>query len=88
MANEQLPPEMMPEGVPPEAAALPPEGAELPPEMMPPQLPQDPNTQDTEVAEEGIIDVPLQSDALEMDEEDAEELQRSSEFDVVCPQPE
>ena len=49
MANEQLPPEMMPEGVPPEAAALPPEGAELPPEMMPPQLPQDPNTQDTEV---------------------------------------
>ena len=65
MANEQLPPEMMPEGVPPE-------GAELPPEMMPPQLPQDPNTQDTEVAEEGIIDVPLQSDALEMDEEDAD----------------
>ena len=72
MANEQLPPEMMPEGVPPEAAALPPEGAELPPEMMPPQLPQDPSTLDTEVAEEGIIDVPLQSDALEMDEEDAE----------------
>ena len=69
MANEQLPPEMMPEGVPPE---LPPEGAELPPEMMPPQLPPEMGAEDTEVIEEGIIDMPLQSDALEMDEEDAE----------------
>ena len=70
MANEQLPPEMMPEGVPPE---LPPEGAELPPEMMPPQLPPEMGAEDTEVIEEGIIDMPLQSDALEMDEEDADE---------------
>jgi len=75
MANEQLPPEMMPEGaeLPPEGVELPPEGAELPPEMMPSQLPPEMGTLDTEVAEEGIIDVPLQSDALEMDEEEAEE---------------
>ncbi len=63
MAQEQLPPEMMAEAIPPEMG-LPPEIPALPGEGMP-MVPREEVVE--EVVDEGIMGGPIQSDALQRD---------------------
>ena len=65
MAQEQLPPEMMAEDIPPEVG-LPPEIPALPGEGMP-MVPGEEVVEEEVVVEEGIMGGPIQSDALQRD---------------------